>query len=695
MLSAGWHDRWDVTVGHAKGEAKESPLSPAFDRRIKFEFHGARITSDGGLLAYRELDDVLGLAEIAITKLLDGRRGKNTRHKLSGLFRQSVFGRLAGYEDVNDAERLARDPAMRAIVGRDRLDRAAASSSQMARFETEWLATDANMEALTDLSGVWIDRVHARKPPDGIILDMDSSESPTHGEQEGSAYNGHFGCTCYHPLFVFNQFGDLERCRLRPGNVHSAEDWRLVLEPVIARYRERGVALHFRADAAFAKPEVYELLEAEGIRYAIRLPANQVLQERIGYLLKRPVGRPPKKPIVSYASFHYQAKGWTRARRVIAKVEWHQGELYPRVGFIVTNLSRPNGRVVKFYNGRGTAEQWIKEGKNALRWTRLSCHAFRHNAVRLQLHALAYNLANFLRTLALPEEVEHWSLTTLREKLVKIGARIVRHGRYIVFQLAEVAVPRALFAEILRRIDLNRNAQLPSPPGVHGSTDCCCRRDAIIGRELVRRTNKKRLGSKRRGIARLLSGQVAQTAAPGCRRRPALGRRLSLSPHRTRGRRRCRRCRCRHRRRRRLELGDPAGDALKVAAAAAVLDVTCRMEPLAVPRAGRGIGKAAAIAFHVAGDVEDAPGALFATIERLDDVDGAAVEIATLQRDLIGDLNAVGGLGRGLLADAIVERDIGLERAGGNWRSRDHGRDGGSAKQHTSWLHGKRPFLPA
>ena len=113
----------------------------------------------------------------------------------------------------------------------------------------------------------------------------------------------------------------------------------------------------------------------------------------------------------------------------------------------MTNLTRPNARVVKFYNGRGTAEQWIKEGKNALRWTRLSCHAFRHNVVRLQLHALAYNLANFLRTLALPEEVEHWSLTTLRERLVKIGARIVRHGRYVVFQLAEVAVPRSLFVK--------------------------------------------------------------------------------------------------------------------------------------------------------------------------------------------------------------------------------------------------------
>ena len=133
----------------------------------------------------------------------------------------------------------------------------------------------------------------------------------------------------------------------------------------------------------------------------------------------------------------------------------------------MTNLTRPNKQVVKFYNGRGTAEQWIKEGKNALRWTRLSCHAFRHNAVRLQLHALAYNLANFLRTLALPEEVEHWSLTTLREKLVKIGARIVRHGRYVVFQLAEVAVPRALFAEILRRIDrLGRGRSLTDRMGL-------------------------------------------------------------------------------------------------------------------------------------------------------------------------------------------------------------------------------------
>jgi Transposase DDE domain group 1 len=442
----------------ATGETN-GPLRVAFDRRLKLEFHGARITSDAGLLAYRELDNALDLTATAASILAEGRRGRNIRHRLLGLLRQAVYGRLAGYEDVNDAARLARDPAMRAIVGREGLDRPAASSSEMGRFETEWLATEANLAALTNLSGAWIDRVHARRPPDGIILDMDSSESPTHGAQEGSAWNGHFRCTCYHPLFVFNQFGDLERCALRPGNVHSADAWRSVLVPVIARYRERGCALYFRGDAGFAKPELYELLEAEEIGYAIRLPANSVLQERIGHLLTRPVGRPPKRPQVFYASFTYQAQSWSKPRRVVAKVEWHQGELYPRVGFIVTNLTRPAERVSKFYNGRGTAEQWIKEGKNALRWTRLSCRTFRDNAVRLQLFALAYNLANFLRSLALPREVAQWSLITLREKLVKIGARIVRHGRYVVFQLAEVAVPRALFAGILRRID-----RLRGPP---------------------------------------------------------------------------------------------------------------------------------------------------------------------------------------------------------------------------------------
>jgi hypothetical protein len=444
------------------GESKSEALKLDFDRRVRLRFHGSAITSDGGLLAYRELDDVLALTASGGERLAEARTGRNRRHRLVGLLRQSVFGRLAGYEDVNDAERLCRDPAMRWVVGGRAPMGRAASASQMGRFETEWLTRTANFAALADLPGRWIDAVHQRRPPKSIVLDMDSSESPTYGAQECSAYNGHFGCTCYHPLFLFNQLGDLERCALRSGNVHSAAGWRDVLEPVVVRYRSTVKRRYFRGDAAFANPEIYEFLEAEGYGYTIRLPTNAVLQGKIGYLLKRPTGRPPQEVRRYYASFTYQAGSWSSPRRVVAKVEWHPGELCPRVGFIVTNLARPAERVVAFYNHRGTCEQYIKEGKGAIKWTRLSCRSFAANAVRLQLHALAYNLGNFMRTLAMPATAEPWSLTSLREKLIKIGAKVVSHGRYVTFQMAEVAVPRQMFQEILMLIDRLRAPPAPA-----------------------------------------------------------------------------------------------------------------------------------------------------------------------------------------------------------------------------------------
>ena len=434
------------------GEGKKEALRVSFDGRLKLEFHGANITSDAGLLVYRELDEALQLTARSGGLLDDWRTGKNTQHSVVALLRQSIFGRLAGYEDTNDADRLSVDPTMRQVVGGRASEHQAASTSQMGRFETEVLTQPRNLAELARLSGIWIEELREHQPMRELILDMDSSVSETYGKQEGTAYNGHFDCTCYHPLFCFNQFGDVERAMLREGNVHSAKDWRSVLEPVVARYRGQKVPRLFRADAAFAQPELYDYLEAEDYGYAIRLPANDVLQREIAPLLSRPVGRPSNAPVVRYAEFLYQAQSWQRARRVIAKVEWHKGELFPRVGFIVTNLSRSAKQVVRFYNQRGTAEQWIKEGKNAVKWTRLSCHDFADNQVRLQLFVLAYNLGNFLRQAVLPRSVRHWTLTTMREKLIKIGAKVVRHARQVVFQMAEVAVPRDLFQTILERI---------------------------------------------------------------------------------------------------------------------------------------------------------------------------------------------------------------------------------------------------
>ena len=248
---------------------------------------------------------------------------------------------------------------------------------------------------------------------------------------------------------------------MRPGNVHSADGWEDVLRPVLTRYspeaRPSITRRRFRADAAFAIPALFDLLEAEGWDYAIRIKGNPKLHERIGWLTKRGPGRPPHQVVRRYTSFHYRAKSWSKPRRIVAKIEFHPGELFPTVGFIVTNRSLPNERVLAFYNGRGTAEQHIKEGKYACKWTRLSCMRFAANAVRLYLHALAYTLANLLRTLATPKGINTWSLTSLRERLVKTGARLVRHARYAVFQLAEAALPRAVFAGILDRINSLRD----------------------------------------------------------------------------------------------------------------------------------------------------------------------------------------------------------------------------------------------
>ena len=449
-------------MAHPVGAGSEGDFRLGFDPRVRLEFHGSKISSDGGLLIYRELDEALGLFDKTVRFLQDTRLGKNGVHTLMGLLRQSVFGRLAGYEDVNDAERLACDPVMRQIIGGRAVDAQAASSSQMGRFETEMLAITHNRNALADMPGQWIDAVHDRQELSYITLDMDSSVSPTHGAQEGTAWNGHFGCNCYHPLFIFNQFGHLERCALRNGNVHSADDWKALLAPVIARYAERDIMRFFRGDAAFAIPELYETLEAAGYFYAIRLKKNAVLEEKIGHRLTRPVGRPSKTKVKRfYETFEYQAASWGKPRQVVAKIEWHPGELFPRLGFIVTNIPFAPKELFRFYNQRGTAEQHIKEGKNAITWTRLSCKRFCDNEVRLQLHALAYNLGVFLQGVDLPEEIAYCSLSSIQSRLIKIGARVVRHARKITFQLAEVTVSGKLFEQIISAI---RNIKPPPRP---------------------------------------------------------------------------------------------------------------------------------------------------------------------------------------------------------------------------------------
>ena len=433
------------------GESQKQGFQLSFNRFLRVAFQGSRVTSDSGLILIRELDERLGFGELIEQPLTDS-RGKNTRLPLADLLRQSVYSRLAGYEDVNDAERLSQDPTFRLMGSEKVWDRGAALTSRLQTFETELLAEEGNFAGLARLNRELIGKAEAIDSPHRAVLDMDSTEIPVYGDQEQSAYNGYFESVCYHPLLLFNREGDCLAAKLRPGNVHSAEDWDEVLLPEIERQQRIGKEVAFRADAAFAKPEIYEALEERGVKYAIRIPANENLQRDAGALLKRPVGRPGKQPLVEYKGFLYQAAGWKTARRVVAKVEHHPGELFPRVGFIVTNLTLPRRAVVRFYNKRGTAEQWIKEGKQAVQMTRLSCHRFRSNEVRLWLTIIAYNLGNRWRRLVMPQRIGNWSLTNLQQRLVKTGGRLVKHARYDWLLLAESHLTRRLFGSMVRRI---------------------------------------------------------------------------------------------------------------------------------------------------------------------------------------------------------------------------------------------------
>jgi hypothetical protein len=442
------------------GDKDREPFQLSFNGFLKVDFQGSRVTSDGGLLLVRELDERLGLGKLIDEHLSDTRRGDNKKFPLADLVRQAVYSRLAGYEDLNDAVRVSADPTFRLIGAKKNWDRGAALTSRRQSFETGMLAGDENLVGLMAVNRELIAQAEAVRDSERVVLDMDSTESPVHGRQEGSAYNGHYESVCYHPLLLFNQHGDCLSAKLRPGNVSSAEDWDELLLPEIERQQAEGKQVTFRADAAFAKPEIYEALEERGVSYVIRIPANRNLEAEVADLLFRSPGRPSTKPLVRYKSFRYQAASWSKPRRIVAKVELHPGELFGRPGFLVTNMTLPSRAVVRFYNKRGTAEQWIKEGKQATNWTRLSCHRFRANEVRLQLAVLAYNLGNLWRRLGLPRRIKSWSLTSLQHRLMKTGGRLVKHARYYWLLLAEGHLNRRLFGEMLARL-----AALPAPGG--------------------------------------------------------------------------------------------------------------------------------------------------------------------------------------------------------------------------------------
>jgi len=430
------------------GEAKKDAIRPDFNKSIFIDFAGAKITSDAGFLMMREVDQRFDIIQSGCKLLKDTRSVSHKKHSFEQMIRQRVYQIAAGYEDCNDADLLRIDPALRLAL--DKGHQSGAGQSVMSRLENEILGTVAGQEALDAMITKSTDVLLKRKNKKRLILDVDSTEDPAHGNQQYMAYNGHFGKNCFHPLFCFTSDGDGLAAKLRPGNVHSATGTLDLIKPIVARYRKRFNLFWLRGDSAFADPDIYDFCEDNRVTYFIRLRGNAVLTRLIGPYLNRPVGRPPQSGVqVKYIDMAYQAKSWNKPRRVIAKIEWHMGELFPRYYFIVTNSRLPAFSVVKVYNGRGDVENRIKEGKNTLRWDKTSCHRFAANEARLKMGFLAYNLLHLIRRFYLRFEKTRRSIERIIMRLVKVGARIIYHARYWHVHIASAFALRHHYRAVL------------------------------------------------------------------------------------------------------------------------------------------------------------------------------------------------------------------------------------------------------
>jgi hypothetical protein len=393
------------------------------------DFQGAKLSQDTGFILMRELDQRHNVIAPMAEVLEDNRSATHAKHTLEQMIRQRVYQMTGGYEDCNDADYLRVDPAMRLSLGKGK--KYAAGQSALSRLENDILGNVPGLSALDEAVLRAADALIRRKDKYRFILDVDSTEDPAHGKQEGCEYNGHFGKNCFHPIVAFTGEGDCLAAELRPGNVHSADGVLDFIKPIVKRYREGFTLFWLRSDAAFAQPDVYEYCEREHLTYFIRLPMNDTLKKIMEPELKsRPVGRPPKSGVkVQHIEFYYRAGSWKKRRRVVCKIEWHNDELFPRVGFIVTNSTHPAWKVVKVYNGRANVENRIKEAKNTLRWDKTSCHRFEANQARLKMGAVAYNLLHMVREFHLKSEEVKRSIEWIIRRIIKAASRISYHGR--------------------------------------------------------------------------------------------------------------------------------------------------------------------------------------------------------------------------------------------------------------------------
>ncbi len=405
---------------------------------LEAAFDGGRLTSDGGICWLAKADSELGLCETMADHVPEWRR-REGRHSLATLVRQRIFQIACGYEDQNDSNSLRSDPLLKLVCGSlPDTGPDLASQPTISRLENAATAR-ACYEIAETLLELYVRQRGKGGAPKKIVLDLDATDDPTHGEQEGSHYHGYYKEHIYHPLVAFDgDTGQIIAAVLRTGNTHASRGAVAILRRIVTRLRRAwpSVNIELRADAGFAVPRVYEYCEAEGIHYAIGLITNARLEKLAKPLLDRARWRyedEGRKTRLLAESF-YRAGSWDHNRRVIYKAEvMDQGT---NTRFVVTNKYDKPAKLYEWYTRRGETENRIKDFKLALRADRLSCHRFLANQFRLLMHAAAYWLLDVLRSKLVKAGVERMQLDTLRLILIKVGGRVRQLATKVRLHLA-------------------------------------------------------------------------------------------------------------------------------------------------------------------------------------------------------------------------------------------------------------------
>ena len=427
-------------------------LSLESNRKIKINFNGGDLSSDAGLLLIKEFVSKLGIDKLFSQSFKTNDSALFRYHTDKENLLQMIYMIMEGYFEDDSSDELRNDPVFKAVLNKDTL----ASQPTISRFHNRM--DEVSLNRFLSINQILRKKVYSIQMPEAIILDLDSTLLNAYGKQEGRAFNFHYQSNGYHPLVCYDGItGDLIKIQLRDGTQYSSTGVVDFLQPILDEYLEYfpEVKLLLRGDSGFATPRLYKQCEENGTGYVIRLKENAVLRDKASYLVEELDEITKNNKIdhaMVYGEFMYQAGPWPYERRIVCKVEKPENQITYMYTFIVTNMESSPEYLIKFYCKRGLMENFIKESKTGFDFASVSSHTRIVNANRLQIHALAYNIFNWFRRLALSANMRKQRIDTVRLKLLKIAAKLIRSARYITFKLCSSCPYKDEFYKTLSNI---------------------------------------------------------------------------------------------------------------------------------------------------------------------------------------------------------------------------------------------------